>query len=527
MLEDNAGPARAFIGRVTYGARKSEFNAALTQGLTTYIANQLAAPDADDPIVQAMLAQTTLPIAYAATTTFPALSENRPLTALNATPAQLAQRITMADVPSAEIQRPAQEVRAATWIRAVHSPWQLKEMMVEFWHNHFNVDAFGLPQVSVFHPIYDKIMRTHWAGNFRDFLEAIATSVSMGYYLNNVSSRATAPNENYARELMELHTLGAGHYYDHQYPVWDLVPGALDGKPAGYIDDDVFGAARAFSGWTVSFGQTVAGKALPNPGTFAYVPSYHSTASARVLSVLLDSLTAPMAAGRKVLDLVATHPATATFVSTKIIRRLLADEPPPALVTRVAKTFRDAADAPDQLAQVIKMITLSPEFQNPAPLKFRRPYERVIAAMRTTGVTVQPSASLFSAMSATGYVQFNWSVPTGIPDTADYWLSSESILKTWNLLFSMFSGSPAPAVGSLVGQMPSTALASAGAAINYWLDRMLLVPVSPTTAAALNADAAQAGGLTAALRTGNATTIETAMRRLVALIAASDEFSYR
>jgi uncharacterized protein (DUF1800 family) len=147
---------------------------------------------------------------------------------------------------AAERRRPRDEVVAATVLRAVHSRWQLREVMCGFWHDHFNVDALGSEAIGVALPAYDRdVIRRHCFGNFREMLEAAATSTAMQYYLSNRSSRSGAANENYARELFELHTMGRGAYLNDRYDRWRDVPGALKGKPAGYIDQDVYEAARA------------------------------------------------------------------------------------------------------------------------------------------------------------------------------------------------------------------------------------------------------------------------------------------
>src|SRR5207237_564345 len=172
---------------------------------------------------------------------------------------------------------------------------------------HFSIDGFSDSQIMATWPAYDRdVIRANSLGNFRTLLEAVGRSAAMMFFLNNESSRASHPNENYARELLELHTLGRPNYFDHQYASWDKVPRLATGEPVGFIDDDVFGAAKALSGWTIAQGYAN----LPNDGSFAYVPGFHSRAAARVLGVDLSSLTANMAAGSKVFDLAAYHPRT-------------------------------------------------------------------------------------------------------------------------------------------------------------------------------------------------------------------------
>jgi uncharacterized protein (DUF1800 family) len=438
-------PERIALNKMTYGPRPGEVEAITksADAYTTFVEAQLAAPSSDDPVTQALIANATLPIQYADSSTYLGVDEQRHLTILSETEAELWTRVSGgAKIAPQEYGFGPVAVRAASYIRGVHSSYGLKEMMVEFWHNHFNVDAFQSREIQAMFPAYDRIMRQNWNGNFRVFLEKVATSACMGYYLNNVLSRATQPNENYGRELMELHTLGRDNYFDHQYATWDLVPLDANGVPTGFIDDDVFGAARALSGWTISTGAKVGTRTLANDGSFVYVPEYHSTSVARVLGVRVDTLTKPMEAGQKVLDLVAFHPATANFVVTKIIRRLVADVPPKALVDRAVAVFIKAKDAPDQIAQVLRVILTSPEIKSKdlAGAKFRRPYDRILALIRMIGGTVQPTQRLFNLMSATGYTQFNWGPPTGHPDVPDYWLNSNTTLKTWNMALSLFSG---------------------------------------------------------------------------------------
>ena len=190
---------------------------------------------------------------------------------------------------AAERRRPRDEVVAATVLRAVHSRWQLREVMCEFWHDHFNVDALGSEAIGVALPAYDRdVIRRHCFGNFREMLEAAATSTAMQYYLSNCSSRAGAANENYARELFELHTMGRAAYLNDRYDRWRDVPGALEGKPAGYIDQDVYEAARAFTGWTIEDGGAIdAHRRLPQSGQFVYVENWHDGYQKRVLATEL------------------------------------------------------------------------------------------------------------------------------------------------------------------------------------------------------------------------------------------------
>ncbi len=181
-------------------------------------------------------------------------------------------------------------VACATAIRAVHSRWQLREVLVDFWHNHFNVNAVGENLVAVALPTYDgEVIRRHALGNFREMLEAVAKSAAMQIYLNNRSSRGGAANENFARELFELHTLGRPAYLNALYNRWRDVPGALDGRPQGYIDQDVYEASRSFTGWSIEDGVGIGGgRRLPMTGKFTYVENWHDNYQKSILARDLD-----------------------------------------------------------------------------------------------------------------------------------------------------------------------------------------------------------------------------------------------
>ena len=266
--------------------------------------------------------------------------------------------------PNEEYQRPYHEVAAATIIRAVHSRAQVYERMVAFWHDHFNVLASDDRRVGCALPAYDRdAIRPHALGNFRELLEATAASPAMLVYLSNANSRAGGDNENYGRELLELHTLGRDAYLNDRYDRWRDVPGAAEGKPAGYIDEDVYEAARAFTGWTVENGQKLdAATELPRTGRFIYLEGWHDGYQKRVLAAELPPYAPPMADGRKVLDLAAFHPATARFLCLKLCRYFVSDNPPQSLVDSAAKVWIDNAKKPDQIAAVVKHIALSKEF---------------------------------------------------------------------------------------------------------------------------------------------------------------------
>lgn len=501
----NYGTAFAQLARLSFGPTLAECNNLIRMGLANYLEQQLHPNDAADSLTNQKLATATLHIQYNASEkmddkkkdlkpkpetgffngllgndeekpamlNYAAVNEDRPLSSLNKPIEQL---WSIADndtyIDGKERRRPAEEVRAATWIRATYSQWQLHELMVEFWHNHFNVNAFSDPKISATFPLYDTIMRTHSFGNFRAFLEEVAQSPVMLFYLNNAKSHASPANENYARELFELHTLGADYYYNNLYNRWREVPGATQGSPIGYIDEDVYEAARAFTGWTIEDGSnTGRGTIFPKTGKFTYFDGWHDNYQKRVLGTEFDPNAPPMDDGHKVLDLLAQHPATAMSVCTKLCRRLVSDAPPPQLIKRAATVWMKAVNAPDQIAQVLRAIILSPEFSSPSAVKVKRPFEYAVSFLRATGADVLPGDPLFGALTGAGQRQFEWPTPTGHPDTASFWLNSNSTLSCWNMTTQICTPNAKMANADLVAQTPAE-IRTASQLVTYWFERM-------------------------------------------------------
>lgn len=329
----------------------------------------------------------------------------------------------------------AAEVVVATYLRAVYSPWQLRELLVQFWHNHFNISVEVHDAIPILLPLYDRdVIREHCLGNFRAFLEAVAKSQAMLFYLDNAFSRASPANENYARELFELHTLGEDNYYNHLYNKWREVPGAIEGKAVGYIDEDIYEAARAFTGWTVADGDEGEGGDKPNTGDFLYVEKWHDNYQKRVLGIEFASNQAPMADGRKVLDILATHPGTARFICTKLCRKFIADHPPKSVIDKAVKAWLAHVESPDQIKRVVEVILLSDEFEASLGTKVKNPFELLMSTFRTLDVEFKPNLTMNWMLREMGYHLFTWPTPTGHPDEATYWLNSNMLLKRWNIM---------------------------------------------------------------------------------------------
>lgn len=303
--------------------------------------------------------------------------------------------------------------------RAILSNRQLEEQLVDFWYNHFNVFLDkGADRYLV--PTYEReTIRPHVLGKFRDLLEATAKSPAMLFYLDNWESvGATAPrrgnpkrpvrglNENYARELMELHTLG------------------VDG---GYSQKDVTEVARCFTGWTIH---------LPRDGGgFFYNDRVHDKGEKTVLGVKI-----PAGGGQndaeKVLDILARHPATARFVSKELAQRFVADEPPQKLIDKMAKTFRDKNG---DIREVMKTMLTSQEFfsQTAYRAKVKTPFEMIVSAVRATGAQVDFAFPLARQIADLGEPLYRKLEPTGYSDANSEWVNSAALLARMNFALSL------------------------------------------------------------------------------------------
>lgn len=329
---------------------------------------------------------------------------------------------------------PPSEVVVNNCYQAVYSDWQLEELLVQFWHNHFTVSINADQRVGVALPTYDKVIRQHAFGNFRTFLEAVATSPAMLFYLNNASSRASPANENFARELFELHTMGRAAYLANDYAHWKDVPGAKDGNPIGYIEEDIYEAARAFTGWSIAYGSDENEDIRPDTGAFMYIENWHDHYQKRVLGTEISSHQQPLKDGQMVLDLVAYHPKTAYFVCTKLCRHFVADHPPTALIERAAQLWINTQKAPDQIRQVLRLLLSSDEFHASLGKKFKTPFQLLMSLFRSLEVEVAPNLHLRWMLGDLGHMPFSAPAPDGFPDYASHWSSSNMLLQRWNVM---------------------------------------------------------------------------------------------
>ncbi|MGB8816561.1 MAG: DUF1800 domain-containing protein [Rhizobiaceae bacterium] len=449
---------RFALNRLTFGATDSDEAFMRENGLAGWLARELAKPLNDEALAE-LLKSARLRIEYEGDKddnghSWNGLKEDRPYQYLESEGESLLPLIDfeMGGMSFEERIRPAREVQAASLIRAVHANSQLREVMTQFWHDHFNVNAGKDEHTAAYFPVHDRIMRSNALGNFRTFLGEVVRSPSMLFYLNNEASKASPANENFARELFELHTLGAQNYANDVHDRWFEVPGAKDGLAQAYIDEDVYEAARALTGWSFGDGRWLSdGENAPRTGAFHYIDGWHDPYQKRILGVEFAPNGGPMADGGRLLDIVAFHPGTARHICGKIIRRLLADEPDAALVESAAAVFLEHKDAPDQIAQVVQHIVLSPQFAGTKPQKLRRPFEFLAGYIRMSGGQVtSPQLDFLWALAQCGWSQHECRPPTGHSDHNAHWANTNYLAGLTGVALNAFeewanTGALAPA----------------------------------------------------------------------------------
>ena len=506
------------LNRLGYGPRPGDVERVRRMGLAAYIETQLDPRGIPDPAVEQALA--AYPALALSTAT---LVREYPLP----TP-QARQRLTSGEMSRQEMmemypaeRRPAvitAQMQAARITRAVASGRQLEEVMVDFWFNHFNVYAQkGAVRWMV--PAYEReAIRPHALGRFRDLVLATARHPAMLFYLDNwLSTRADLVvsggpnagrrmglNENYARELMELHTLG------------------VDG---GYTQQDVIEVARCFTGWTIDRPQ--------QGGGFIFRPLAHDRGAKRVLGQVIPA-GGGQQDGERVIDILVRHEATARFIATKLARRFVSDDPPAALVERAAATFRRTDG---DVRAVLATIVTSPEFwaADAYRAKIKTPLEVVASAVRALDgrIVAGPGGdatdggglALAREVGKLGEPLYEAQPPTGYPDRAEAWVNTGALLGRMNfalgLAHNRFRGARVDVAGFL-----ADADRSQPAQV---LDRLLAVVLhgeaSAQTRAVLAAqlESAEITRTTPYDRVAKDTDVE----KLAALVLGSPEFQRR
>jgi len=372
------------IKRTSFGVHRDELSSIQSMGVDAYIEEQLDYTQINDGDLEATI-QTLFPLS-------------------TRTPAQL-----IAGFPD-NIGDVVLQMTGATQYRQIFSRRQLYEVMVEFWSDHFNIHLLnGLgPTLK---PSDDmQVIRAHALGNFGDLLRASAHSPSMLFYLDNYLNQASAPNENYARELMELHTLG------------------VDG---GYTETDVKEVARCFTGWSIRFPGDTGGPY----GTFVYVPAIHDN-NAKVFLQNTISAGGGQGDADQVLDILVAHPSTARFLATKLCRRFISDAPDQTSIDTVAAAFTQSSG---DIKTTLRALFATTAFRSSADLKICRPVEYLSGLIRAlapdTPYPTDNGQLFYFAQLILGQLPFNWPTPDGYPDEQSYWASTGGLLNRWRLSF--------------------------------------------------------------------------------------------
>jgi len=423
--------------------------------------------------------------------------------------------------------KPAYELVDATILRAVFSKKQLVEVLADFWHNHFNIFFWQDDGVPLLVSYNRDVLRANLLGNFRQMLEAVAKHPSMLYYLNQNNSSDAGPNENFARELFELHTLGAENYLGVRDP--NSVEKGSDGIAIGYVDNDVYEAARCLTGWRIDDDLGEWEDGIEKTGNFIYYKPWHDRFNKLVLGRYIEADQPDMKDGMDVLDLLANHPGTARHIARKLCRRFIADVPPDSVVQAAAATFMEFRSAPDQLKRVMETILLSNEFKQSWGNKIKRPQEAAYSMMRAlnSDFTRVPSGISW-LIGMMGQPIFERRSPDGYPDVKEAWANSMSILYRWNMAVGIADNWMDDDQGrtmqtDVYGQTPVEVRTANGLA-DFWILRLLGRAISDEGRAAIAAVMAQEYGADETLPDDH---VQYVLPAMVEVILMSPEFQWK
>lgn len=382
-------PTVRLVNRVSFGPTPGELERVASLGHEKYVDEQLHTDGADSLKLQLRLHGNA---------------------ALHVRPPELR------DYKQSEVMK---QLEQAALLRAVYSPHQLYERMVDFWSNHFNIYARKGPEVYFLPTDQLKTIRAHALGRFSDLLRASAHSPAMLCYLDNQVNRKGVPNENYAREIMELHTLGVH---------------------GGYTHEDIVEVARCFTGWGVE------NRFFRPRHTFRFDPDVHDYGKKVVLGDVIPAskpgmmqyndkrLPAGQLDGEFVLSGLAVHPATGKFISGKLCRYFLGDANSP-MRDKLATIFSETGG---DIKKMLRPLLLSKELQSGPPI-LKRPFDFVVSSLRAVNANTDGGKNVQSHLAKMGQPLYMWPMPDGYPDKTTAWTGS--ILARWNYAFALATGS--------------------------------------------------------------------------------------
>jgi uncharacterized protein (DUF1800 family) len=479
------------LNRLTFGARPGDVQKVRAIGLDKWVDQQLHPERIDDSSLESFLSHYSIlnQDQNDLLRDFAEAQRDRRLAKRDA--ADTATRPSLKDNPALQQyqmnrRRMMGALQSSRVARAVVSNRQLEEVMTDFWLNHFNVYAQKGPPEAFYLAEYERdVIRPHALGKFRDLLESVAKSPAMLFYLDNARSMgdSTRPrlasmnrkrparadmqlrqrlqqrlngglNENYGRELLELHTLG------------------VDG---GYTQQDVINVARALTGWTI--------RPPAQGGGFVFRPEMHDAGEKVVLGHKLAA-NRGIEDGEDVLDIVSRHPATARYIATKLARRFISDNPPKAVIDDAAAVF---LKTDGDIREVVRSIITSNEFysQQAFRSKVKSPFEVVVSAMRAMNAEPDSTPRTAQAVAYLGEPIYGHQAPNGYPETGDAWMNTGAILNRIN--FGMAAAAnrfPGASVRSIPG-LDSLRSAPRDKQVDAIVSVLLGGSVSPDTRAVL------------------------------------------
>jgi uncharacterized protein (DUF1800 family) len=387
--------AAHLLGRATFGVAPGDIDELLQHGQRRFLDRQLTVSPEHESLAAKL----------------------RKIPAIQYTTSEYVLRHALDNMSVASVGCPLEDLRTAKLMRAVESHNQLHEVMTDFWFNHFNVYVYAWPP-SV--PEYEReSIRPHALGRFRDLLGAVAKAPAMTYYLDTYISTADRMekgklvrglNENFGRELLELHTVGVN---------------------AGYTQHDVAEASRCFTGWDFgTWWATVYG--------FRFAHESHDIGPKKVFGLDIAA-GGGQSDGERLLDYLDAHPATAHFISWRLVQRFVADDPPERLVKRCAAVFKKTDGS---IVDVLRTIFTSDEFWSPAAFrsKVKSPLEYVSGTIRAVGGALSDGLQAGNALASLGMPAYECKPPTGYSNRSTDWINVSGQLHRFNFAIGVASG---------------------------------------------------------------------------------------